>query len=189
MVLSVQHRISAIDTEFPDCDTQPALMSKSKPTHVRAATVDDAPAVSRVILEALRQSNTKDYSPEVIARVEASFSPSALLKLFKQREVFVAHHDQQIVGTASLDGRAVRTMFVTPDVQRQGIGRRLMKTVEGAAIRAGIDVLAVPSSVTAEGFYANLGFKAVRDSFHGDERTIIMERVLTTPKQGRLDGE
>src|SRR5688572_1072205 len=101
-------------------------MSKSFPTHVRAATVDDAPAVSSVILEALRQSNAKDYSPEVIKRIEASFSPSALLNLFERREVFVALHDQRIVGTASLDGHAVRTMFVTPDVQRQGIGRRLM---------------------------------------------------------------
>lgn len=163
-------------------------MSKSRPIHVRAATVDDAPAVSRVILKALRQSNAKDYSPEVIERVEASFSPSALVKLFQQREVFVALHEQQIVGTASLDGRAVRTMFVTPDVQRQGIGRRLMETVEAAARRAGIDVLAVPSSVTAEQFYANLGYKAVRDSFHGEERTVIMERLLTEPKPPRPVG-
>lgn len=162
-------------------------MSKSRPTNVRAATVDDAPAVSRVILKALRQSNAKDYSPEVIERVEASFSPSALLKLFQQREVFVALHEQQIVGTASLDGRAVRTMFVAPDVQRQGIGRRLMEAVEGAARTAGIDVLAVPSSVTAEQFYASLGYKAVRDSFHGEERTIIMERLLTEPKPPRPD--
>lgn len=164
-------------------------MSKFRPIHVRAATADDAPAVSRVILKALRQSNSKDYSPEVIERVEASFSPSALLKLFQQREVFVALHEQQIVGTASLDGKAVRTMFVTPDVQRQGIGRRLMETVEGAARRAGIDVLAVPSSVTAEQFYANLGYKVVRDSFDGEERTIIMERLLTEPKPPRPDGE
>lgn len=164
-------------------------MSKSRPTHVRAATVDDAPAVSSVILKALRESNAKDYSPEVIARVEASFSPSALVNLFQQRQVFVALQDQQIAGTASLDGRAVRTMFVTPDLQRQGIGRRLMEAVEDAARKAGIEVLAVPSSVTAEQFYAKLGYKAVRDSFHGDERTIIMERVLTAPTQDRPKGE
>jgi len=33
-------------------------------------------------------------------------------------------------------------------------------------------------SITAEAFYAKLGFNAVRDSYHGDERTIIMERWL-----------
>ena len=30
----------------------------------------------------------------------------------------------------------------------------------------------------AETFYVRLGFRAVRDSYYGDERTIIMERSL-----------
>jgi hypothetical protein len=38
--------------------------------------------------------------------------------------------------------------------------------------------LAVPSSLTAETFYVRPGFRAVRDSYYGDERTIIMERSL-----------
>jgi hypothetical protein len=45
---------------------------------------------------------------------------------------------------------------------------------DGCPRERGIDVLSVPSSVTAEAFYARLGFKAVRNAFHGDERTIIM---------------
>ncbi len=159
------------------------------PAHIRAATADDAQAVSSVILKALRHTNAKNYSAEIIARVEASFSPSALLSLFQHREVFVAVLDERIVGTASLDGRAVRTVFVSPDIQKHGIGRLLMEAVEGAARKAGIDVLAVPSSVTAEQFYANLGYTVVRDSFHGDERTIIMQRVLTTQGQDQPDDE
>jgi hypothetical protein len=39
----------------------------------------------------------------------------------------------------------------------------------------------VASSVTAESFYGRLGFTAVRDSYYGDERTIIMERSLDDP--------
>jgi hypothetical protein len=53
-----------------------------------------------------------------------------------------------------------------------------MGEVERAAREAGIAVLAVPSSLTAVGFYSKLGFTAVRDSYHGEERTIIMERHL-----------
>jgi len=41
--------------------------------------------------------------------------------------------------------------------------------------------LAVPSSVTAEQFYSKLGFSAVHDSYHGEERTIVMERNLAEP--------
>lgn len=154
-------------------------------TDVRAATADDASAVSHVIVQALRQSNAKDYPPEVIQRIEASFEPSALVKLFERRQVFVAVQDHRIVGTASLEGHTVRTVFVAPHVQKQGVGRHLMHAVEGAARKAGIDVLVVPSSVTAEEFYARLGFKAVRDAFYGEERTVIMERSLALPhRQG-----
>lgn len=145
---------------------------------VRVARESDAEDVSEVILRALREINSKDYSPDVIQRVELSFSPSAVRELMRKREVFVATIAERIVGTASRDGSVVRTVFVAPDAQGQGVGRRLMGEVELAARDTGVKMLMVPSSVTAEAFYSKLGFKAVHDSYHGEERTIIMERAL-----------
>lgn len=145
---------------------------------IRPARDGDVGAVSQVILCALRETNAKDYTPETIARIEKSFSPAAVQELISKRKVFVAVLGQQIVGTASLDGKVIRSVFVAPNAQGRGIGRQLMAEVERDAREAGITALVVPSSVTAEQFYAKLGFKAVRDSYYGDERTIIMERHL-----------
>ena len=114
----------------------------------------------------------------MIARVEQSFSPAAVLGLLERRVVFVAVNNDTIVGTASLDGEVVRTVFVDPGCQGRGIGRALMAEVGRAAAERGVALLTVPSSVTAEPFYAKLGFKSVRDSYHGEERTIVMERPL-----------
>jgi N-acetylglutamate synthase-like GNAT family acetyltransferase len=145
---------------------------------VRPARTSDAEDISRVIVRALRETNSKDYSPEIIARVERSFEPGAIRTLIDSRTMFIAEIEGRIVGTASLDKAVARTVFVAPDVQRLGVGKSLMAAVMVAARARGIDVLSVPSSVTAERFYARLGFKAVRDAFHGDERTIIMECAL-----------
>lgn len=123
---------------------------------IRPARPEDAGGISHVISSALRVTNAKDYSEPVIARVEQSFSPAALLGLFERRLVFVAVTGDDIIGTASLDGRVVRTVFIKPECQNRGIGRAL-----------------------AEPFYAKLGFIAVRDSYHGEERTIVMERPLS----------
>jgi N-acetylglutamate synthase-like GNAT family acetyltransferase len=131
-----------------------------------------------VVLTALRKSNAKDYSQDIIERVERSFGPDAVLELIRKREVFVAVIGLRIVGTTSLDGRVVRTVFVAPDVQGRGVGKLLMAEVERNAREAGAETLVVPSSVTAEHFYSKLGFKTMRDSYHGEERTIIMERSL-----------
>ncbi|MEX6678029.1 GNAT family N-acetyltransferase [Pseudomonas sp. W2Oct36] len=148
--------------------------------HIRKATDNDATAISRVIVAALRESNRQDYSAAVIAQVTLSFSPPAILRLLVQRQVYVATLDEEVIATASLDQATVRSVFVAPTHQGQGAGRALMAAVESAAISNGVSQLRVPSSITAEGFYQSLGYSTVRDEYHGEERTIIMEKSLTS---------
>ncbi len=145
---------------------------------IRAAREGDAEAISRVIIAALRETNAGDYSPKIIVRVAENFSPAAVLRLLASRVVFVAVQGATVVGTASLDGAVVRTVLVSPSAQKQRVGLKLMAEIEGAARANGIAVLSVPSSITAQGFYAKLGFEVVEERYHGDERTIIMKRSL-----------
>ncbi|MEB0228308.1 GNAT family N-acetyltransferase [Pseudomonas sp. 10S4] len=146
---------------------------------IRLATLQDAAAISQVIIQSLRHSNAQDYTPDIIAQVEKSFSTECILTLMGQRQVFVATIAHQVVATASLDRDVVRSVFVSPAHQGIGLGRKLMATLQAVANDANIDVLRVPSSITAEGFYVKLGFRKVRDEFHGAERTIIMELRLS----------
>jgi len=147
-------------------------------TVVRLAQAADAEGISQVILAALHNSNARDYSIDVIARVASNFTPDAVLALLKRRLVLVAIQDQMIVATAALDGNVVRSVFVNPALQGQGIGRLLMIEIELRAREAGVTVLSVPSSLTAEPFYTKLGFNTVRDVYHGNERTLVMEKTL-----------
>ncbi len=147
---------------------------------IRPATAADASAISQVIIQSLRQSNALDYPADIIEQVEKSFSTESIRTLLTQRQVFVAMIDSHIVATASLDRDVVRSVFVDPTQQGRGLGRQLMATIESIAAEAKIEVLRVPSSITAEAFYFKLGFRKVRDEFHGAERTIIMERRLTS---------
>lgn len=147
---------------------------------IREATEKDATAISHVIVAALRESNSQDYSAAVIAQVELSFSPSAILRFMAQRQVYVATLGEDIIATASLDQATVRSVFVAPACQGRGAGRALMTAVESAAAINGVSQLRVPSSITAEGFYRSMGYSTVRDEFHGEERTIIMEKSLTS---------
>ncbi|WP_416759337.1 GNAT family N-acetyltransferase [Pseudomonas sp. BNK-6] len=146
---------------------------------VRPALEADAARVSQVILAALLTSNAQDYPAHVIERVQDSFTPDAVLQLMRRRQMFVALVDGKLLGTASLDGRAVRSVFVDPAYHGHGLGRQLMAAVEQAALDSGLTSLVVPSSVTAEGFYARLGFVRVREHYEGEELTLIMERGLS----------
>ncbi|MNV30467.1 Acetyltransferase [compost metagenome] len=97
--------------------------------------------------------------------MELSFSPQAILDLLTRRQVLVATSDRHIVATASLDRDVVRSVFVDPIYQGRGIGRELMARIQSIAIKDGITLLRVPSSITAEGFYASLGFKKFETNF------------------------
>lgn len=145
---------------------------------IRIASPCDAEAISSLIIRALRESNAKDYPPSVIARVQQGFDPEAILLMLVKRRVLVAENRQTVLGTGSLDGDMIRSVYVDPAHQGQGIGRLLMAELERAAIAAGVERLKVPSSLTAEGFYTRLGFRAIREITEGEERTIVMERGL-----------
>ena len=148
------------------------------PTAVRLAQPADAEGISQVILAALHSSNAKDYPADVIARVASNFTADAVLALLTRRVVLVAVQDDVIVATAALEANVVRSVFVNPALQGQGIGRLLMSEIELRARQAGVTVLSVPSSLTAEPFYTQLGFQTVRDVYHGNERTLVMEKTL-----------
>ncbi|MBW3507155.1 MULTISPECIES: GNAT family N-acetyltransferase [unclassified Pseudomonas] len=141
---------------------------------IRRAMPVDAHAISKVVIGALQESNARDYPPEVIAQVEQNFCPDSILALMKQRQMYVAVVEQHVVGTASLDRAVVRSVFVSPRHQGRGIGQQLMARLMDAALVAQVDELRVPSSLTAESFYAQLGFHKVRDEFNGPEHTVIM---------------
>lgn len=145
---------------------------------VRPARDEDANDISAVVIRTLRETSAKDYASEIIARLENNFSPNAVLATIGRRTVLVAVMDGRVVGTASLDGDKIRTVFVSPDVQTRGVGKQLMAEIVLAARARGIALLTVHSSISAETFYSQLGFSAVRDNYFGEERTIIMEQSL-----------
>jgi GNAT superfamily N-acetyltransferase len=91
---------------------------------------------------------------------------------------FVAIVDGRLVGTASLSGHTVKSVFVHPDYQRGGVATKLMGAVENAAIAQSVRSLNVQSSITAQPFYARWGFHIVREEFYDEERTIVMSKAV-----------
>jgi GNAT superfamily N-acetyltransferase len=88
----------------------------------------------------------------------------------------VAKGSRFAIEKAGLDQDVVRSVFVEPAYQGKGIGRQLMTRIQFIALSEGFNLLRVPSSITAQGFYTSLGFKKIRDVFNESERTIIMSK-------------
>jgi N-acetylglutamate synthase-like GNAT family acetyltransferase len=146
---------------------------------IRRATLADAEAISNVIIQTLKEVSSKDYPDSVINEVIKSFSKEQITVKMKQRKIIVITEKNHIIGTASLEGNLVRTVFVLPNKQGKKAGSLLMHYLEEIARKESISSLTVSSSITAEGFYQKLGYSALRNEYYGEERTIIMEKKLS----------
>lgn len=146
---------------------------------IRRATRSDAEAISYLIIQTLKEVNAKDYPDTVINEVIKNFTKEQIIVKMKQRKIFVITEKNRIIGTASLEGHLVRTVFILPGKQGNKAGSLLMHYLEDVARKENISSLLVSSSITAEGFYRKLGYSAVRNEYYGEERTIIMEKKLS----------
>jgi ribosomal protein S18 acetylase RimI-like enzyme len=144
---------------------------------IRYATAADAEAVHEIVLQALRETNARDYPSSVIDRLVLTL-PDKVASNLETWCAFVAIVNGQVVGTGSLNGQTVSSVYVHPDHQRRGIATKLMDAVENAANAQSQRTLSVQSSVTAKAFYARRGFKIIREGFFGEEPTILMSKEI-----------
>ena len=119
----------------------------------------DADAVSALIGRTMRESNSRDYSLDRLQPLIDYFAPEKVRLLGQERVCLVAESDQQLVGTAALDGIELATFFVLPEYQGQGIGARLLAAIEQRARALGITHITVDASLTGAAFYARMGYR------------------------------
>lgn len=148
---------------------------------IRPARLADAFPLSMLIRAALHQTNATDYSSTVIDGMTRAYGPARIALMIDQREMFVADQDGEILGMIGYAGGAIRSLFVTPDHQRQGIGRELIAEAEHLAKKAGIRSLTVAASLTGTDFYRRCGFHELRSVDPSGIHMMLMHKWLSEP--------
>ena len=105
---------------------------------IRPATPADVPALSDLIRRTVRLSNASDYTAEIVELISANYAPDKVAQRLVERDVFVCLDGPRIVGTISLGGDKLRSLFVEPGLQGKGVGARLVAHLEAHAREAGL---------------------------------------------------
>ncbi len=147
---------------------------------IRLAKITEKEKIIDLQTESLRTLSSKYYKTP---QIESLVRGQALLR-FKEEIVCVATYDETIVGFSSIhvDNPEIYSLFVAPKFTRQGIGTRLLQTLEKIAIHKKHKFIYVTSSLTAKNFYTNRGYQKIRESGFYSEGKIWVNTVLMKKK-------
>ncbi|MEE0059655.1 MAG: GNAT family N-acetyltransferase [Acutalibacteraceae bacterium] len=133
--------------------------------NVRRFNNNDADEVSALIIKTLRISNIKDYSEEYIENDVKIFTPAGVIERASWTHFYVVCYDDIIVGCGAIgpywgkeDESSLFTIFVLPEYQGKGVGRKIIETLEQDEFFLRAKRIEIPASITACEFYKKMGY-------------------------------
>lgn len=133
---------------------------------IRAFAMGDEYAVAEVVKEALRISNSRDYSAEYIRKNVESHSAEAIREQAQEAHFYVACDGDRVIGCGGITGywgskteSYLVTVFVLPGYQGSGVGRRIVEALEADEYFRRSWRTEVGSSLTAVHFYEKMGYE------------------------------
>ena len=132
---------------------------------IRRFEEKDAQAVSTLIAHTLRTTNIKDYSSEFIENEVNVLTPEYIAWRASWTHFYVVCEGESIIGCGAIGPywgseteSSLFTIFVLPEHQGRGIGRKIVQTLERDEFALRAKRIEIPASITACAFYRKLGY-------------------------------
>lgn len=133
--------------------------------YIRRFNDDDASIVSKIVCRNFMEVNIKDYSRTEMEHLSETYNSKKILDISGYAHMYVACLDKTIVGTGSIGPywgseteSSLFTIFVLPEYQGQGIGKKIVETLEKDEYFLRAIRTEVPASITACEFYKKMGY-------------------------------
>ena len=130
---------------------------------LRVAAVFELAALREIRNQSAQWACRSVYTGEQLAAWLARPLPDKMLRLLESGFVMVAEVQDRVVGYGALDpeSQEIEAVFVLPDHAGQGVGLALLRALEAAAQRLGLDQLQLAASLNAVSFYRQAGYTSV----------------------------
>ena len=132
---------------------------------IRRFKDSDSEEVAKLIIKTLRTTNIRDYSAEYIENDVTKFTPEGVIKRANWTHFYVVCDEDSIVGCGAIgsywgkeDESSLFTIFVLPEYQGRGIGRKIIETLEKDEYFLRAKRIEIPASITACEFYKKMGY-------------------------------
>jgi putative acetyltransferase len=137
------------------------------PAIVRPMQAGEARRFLEIHHESVRGLAVNDYPPAVIDAWASPITDERLQRFLQNRDGeirLIAERDGEAVGIGAIvvANSELRACYVLPSAARYGVGTAIVAEIERLAREHGLRELHLESSLTAESFYAALGYRVER---------------------------
>ena len=147
---------------------------------IRKFENSDAVKTHQMIAHTLRTVNINDYSKEFIEETIQRLSPEVLISRGESSHFNVLCEGDKIIGCGAIAGfwgseteSILLTIFIHPDHQGKGYGRKLIEMLENDEYFKRANRVEIPASITAVGFYQKMGYDYKNGITTPDEEQIV----------------
>ena len=143
----------------------------------------DITETQKLIERTLRVSFPKFYPEASIDYVVSYLNEEKLKQRMITSHFYVAKIDSQIVGCGGIapyfgkEGESILlSIFVDPNFQKQGIGKKIVETLENDEYGKRAKRIEVPASMVGIPFYKKLGYEHKNGELNFDDGHFAMEK-------------
>ncbi len=140
-------------------------MSEQKNISIREFRPSDLAVVKRLILRTIDICYAEVYPKEAVQFFEDWHCDEKILEDANKEYTIVLEKNNQIVGTGTILEDEIKRLFVEAKLQKQGLGKFIMRKLEEKAASLGIDVIKLDASIPSKEFYDSLGYVTLEETF------------------------
>lgn len=126
---------------------------------MRAAKPEDIEELKTLIYGTIDECYSGTYSCEAIDYFKEYNNTGSILNDILKGHFLVITCGKEIIGTGTLLGSNIRRIFVKPEYQNMGLGKRIMHELEKEALEEKVRIMDLHASLTAHSFYIALGYQ------------------------------
>jgi putative acetyltransferase len=131
-----------------------------KPLIIRIAKQEDSEEIWRIHTSAVREISDSHYTAQEIKVWADAEKPEHFKESIRNNEFYVAEENGSVIGFGILTRNGgIEGIYVKPDVVRRGVGKEILKKLEGRARELDLTTLHLDSSLNAVPFYERAGYE------------------------------
>ncbi len=124
------------------------------------------------------------YPPKIIEASVSHFNADTIRKKIN-RHFYVVVENGKIIGCGGIDKKRdnadcgiVFCVFIDPEHQKKGVGRKLLQKLESDEVVAGCKKILVPSSISAVPFYRKCGYEHIDENLNFENTKFWLEKRI-----------